>query len=280
MSTDRIMYLDEMHKRWNIDINVNEKQRILNNRLLNHIETFFRANVRKGLPFMQSIARAFFHNAGEEAAKYNLNSTTVNLYIKKKIDSIDFYKHINFFLLAVTEHYADCSSYDWLYDIMHIDIIISGNQIGIIRKDNGAIMIIPAGAKELDDALVNDVLKWLIDYPKARKSLVSALNKYDAKNIKECLNNIYKSLEDFLREFFKNNKNLENQKQLIRDFLKEKRGVPEMQNLIIKMYDYYALGMNEIARHGDKAIYEDIEYMLYQTGALIRILIQLKRKPE
>jgi len=279
LGVDRVAYLNEMHKRWDIDIDLSEKQYILNNRLLNHIMTFFRNNKGKGFPFIQSMISAFYHNAGEEAAKYDINPNVMINYVKKKIECIDFYRCINFFLLAVAEYYDNSSIYDWLFDVMREDIIISGNLINIIRNNDGAIMIIPAGAKELDEPLVNDILNWLIDYPRARKNLISALEKYDAKNIKECLNLLYSSLEDFLQEFFENKKNLENQKQVIGDFLKEKRGIPEMQNLIIKMYDYYALGMNEITRHGDKAIYEDIEYMLYQTGALIRILIQLDRKP-
>ena len=61
------------------------------------------------------------------------------------------------------------------------------------------------------------------------------------------------------------------------DYLKEK-GVPsELSNNFEKLLDLYTKYINNYAKHHDKTSKNVLEYIMYQTGNLIRLLITLKQ---
>lgn len=158
------------------------------------------------------------------------------------------------------------------------------NDLGIpyeIIQDKDGAFIFPKGAKELDDALVSEPLEWLAKYPKSRKEWIEALKMYadfSAENPSEVADKFRKALERFFQEFFESEKSLENMKSEYGDFLTSK-GVPaEIKNNLEKILDLYAKYMNNYAKHHDKAGQNVLEYILYQTGNLIRLLITLKQE--
>jgi len=146
-------------------------------------------------------------------------------------------------------------------------------------EDNGSCFIFPKGVKEFDDALVSDVLLWLKDYPLTEKSWVKALKDYSEateETASEIADKFRKALECFFQEFFKKEKSLENLKSEYGTYLSSK-GVPaEIRNNFEKLLEAYTNYNNNYAKHHDKASKDVLEYIMYQTGSLIRLIIKLK----
>lgn len=148
--------------------------------------------------------------------------------------------------------------------------------------DEDGIFIFPRGAKELDDALVSQPLEWLKQFPGAEKAWVKALKSYtDATeaNASDVADLFRKTLETFFREFFNGNKSLENYKKDYGDYLKGK-GIPaEISNNLETLLQAYTNFINNYAKHRDATSDKVLEYLMYQTGNIIRLLITLEGQP-
>ena len=160
---------------------------------------------------------------------------------------------------------------------------LSNSQIKYnILTDKDGIFVFPKGAEELDDALVSQPLEWLKQYPESEKAWVKALKSYaDATeaNASDVADLFRKTLETFFREFFKGNKSLENYKKDYGDYLKGK-GIPtEISNNLETLLQAYTNFINNYAKHRDATSDKVLEYLMYQTGNIIRLLITLEGQP-
>ncbi len=139
--------------------------------------------------------------------------------------------------------------------------------------------IFPKGAKELDSALVTDTLEWLKSYPQTHKSFVKALKAYSdvtEETASDTADLFRKTLETFFQEFFNTSKSLENLKSEYGTYMKSK-GIPtEISNNLETLQQSYTNFMNGYAKHHDKTSKNVLEYIMYQTGNIIRLLITLK----
>ena len=146
-------------------------------------------------------------------------------------------------------------------------------------KDSDGYFIFPKGAKELDEALVSQPLEWLKEYPLSHKAFIKALKDYTSATeemASEVADSLRKALETFFQEFFGGNKSLENYKSGYGGFLKD-HGIPaELANNFQTLLDSYTNYNNNYAKHHDKASLNALEYLLYHTGNIIRLLITLK----
>lgn len=149
-----------------------------------------------------------------------------------------------------------------------------------VYKENGNYFIFPKGVEELDNALVSEPLTWLKDYPQAQKSWINALKSYNNATdatASETADNFRKALERFFQEFFSSEKSLENLKSEYGNFLTSK-GIPaEIKNNFEKLLELYTQYINNYAKHHDKTSKNVLEYIMYQTGNLIRLLITLRQ---
>ena len=124
-------------------------------------------------------------------------------------------------------------------------------------KDKDGYFIFPKGAKELDDALK--------DY--------SNLTDDNASDVAD---KFRKALERFFQEFFGKDKSLENLKSDYGAYMKGK-GVPaELSNNLEALLQAYTNFMNSYAKHHSKTNKNLLEYIMYQTGNIIRLLISIK----
>lgn len=150
-----------------------------------------------------------------------------------------------------------------------------------VVEDADGIFIFPKGAKELDDKLVSEPLQWLAQFPNARNAWIKALKAYaDAtdNNASDCADLFRKALEQFFKEFFSSDKSLENYKSEYGALMKS-RGIPaELSNMFEKVLNQYTAYMNNYAKHKDGTAKIALEYIMYQTGSLIRFLITLKQE--
>ena len=144
-------------------------------------------------------------------------------------------------------------------------------------KDNGEYFVFPKGAKELDDVLVSQPLEWLRDYPTAHKTFVTALKQYsDDIYIRDVADNLRKALEAFLQEFLGNEKNLETNKNEICKYLGSQGVDAGISGLFQPLLNAYKNINDRIAKHNDAVDKKLLEFLLYQTGVLIRMVIVVK----
>lgn len=152
-----------------------------------------------------------------------------------------------------------------------------------IVTDEDGIFIFPKGVPEFDDALVSAPLDWLKDYPNAEKAWSKALRAYseaipdDASDVADLFR---KALETFFQEFFKtgDGRTLENSKTEYGKYLKA-NGIPaEVSNNLETLLQAYTNYMSNYAKHTNRAKINVLEYLMYQTGNIIRLVITLQQE--
>lgn len=150
-----------------------------------------------------------------------------------------------------------------------------------IKKTKTDYILYPAGAKLLDDGVVNDVLDWLSDYPKVYKNFRNALKQYEKHEFtRNIVDNLRFSLESLLKDILHNHNRLEKQKDEIGKYLEGKeipREIRNMFNTLITQYTHY---QNEHAKHNDSVKESEIEFMIYLTGTFMRFILKLKESSE
>lgn len=149
-----------------------------------------------------------------------------------------------------------------------------------VYEENGDYFVFPKGAEELDKALISEPLLWLNEYC-SRKAYVKALKAYskateeDASDVADLFR---KALEAFFQEFFACDKSLDNCKSLYGGYLKSQNVPSEITGNFETLLQAYTNFMNGYAKHHDKTALNVLEYIMYQTGNIIRLLITLKRE--
>ena len=147
----------------------------------------------------------------------------------------------------------------------------------VFRDDKDEYFIFPKGAEELDDALISEPLRWLEGYPKAHKTFCNALKQYsEGIYIRDVADNLRKALEEFLQEFLGNEKNLETNKVEICKYLGDQDVDSGISGLYQPLISSYKNINDRIAKHHDKIDEKLLEFLLYQTGILIRMTITVK----
>ncbi len=162
------------------------------------------------------------------------------------------------------------------FKVQLVNYLNSSHILYDLLSDKDGCFVFPKGVPELDRALVSEPLDWLSRYPAAQKAFTSALRSYaEAPDDKasEIADSFRKALECFCQEFFSNTKSLENNIAIVGDFLKEK-GIPaEIRNNFEKAIDLYCKYNNNYAKHRDATSDKVLEFIMYQTGNFIRLLI-------
>lgn len=145
-----------------------------------------------------------------------------------------------------------------------------------IYRDNDGVFIFPKGVPEFDRELVSNNLLWLENYPETEKAWVKALKDYSSgEEPSEVADNFRKALERFFQRFFHSEKTLESMKSEYGRYLKD-HGIPsEIAGNFETLLQQYTNFMNGFAKHHDKTVRSILEYIMYQTGNIIRLLIKL-----
>lgn len=148
-----------------------------------------------------------------------------------------------------------------------------------IFHDDDGYFLFPKGAEMLDNKLVSDTLIWLDGYPQTKKTFSIALKQYsDSVFIRDTADNFRKSLEDFFKEFLQNSKNLETNIPLIGAFLKENGASEEIAKILVGLVNLYSTLNNKVAKHHDNIDSKFLEFLMYQTGLFIRMLMVVNQK--
>ena len=110
---------------------------------------------------------------------------------------------------------------------------------------------------------------------------MKALKEYSEAtpaNVSDIADKFRKALETFFQEFFACDKSLENCKNLYGGYLKSQNVPAEIAANFEPLLQAYTNFMNAYAKHKDATNLNVLEYLMYQTGNIIRLLITLKQK--
>ncbi len=225
----------------------------------------------------RSICRQFFSDIGERNQEHYYDWYAVKSCIIKKCEITR--------LISYTIAFSNASKK--LKENPLRDYVLNGlkaflDEVKIgyeIMSDNDGDYIFPKGAHELDEANVSIPFAWLQQYPLSRKAMEKALRAYsDMESPSQVADLFRKALETFAQEFLGKTASLENMKTDFGQYLKE-RGVPKELSAnfetTLQMYTNY---MNNYAKHHDKTEKRFLEFIMYQTGNIIRFVISLSNE--
>lgn len=166
-----------------------------------------------------------------------------------------------------------------IYDFLKTSLEKAKIQYEILKDDDNYFCI-PKGAAELDKNLVLEPLEWLYSYPKTRTQFVIALKQYQNKdNPADIADNLRKTIETFFQEFLNNDKGLENNKEPMFSTMKSLGADNILMSLFSQVISTYTKYNNETAKHhAEKVNPHLLEFLIYQTGLLIRTVLVLKNK--
>lgn len=211
---------------------------------------------------------------------YGLEESLIN----KTTSTVDFLsKYIAFY-----NTYNEEDGYSYGYSNRPIPkevvlnfIKISLNELRIqyeIVEDADGLFIFPKGIEDFDMALVSEPLRWLSKYPVAEKAWSKALREYgdsNYQNASDVADMFRKALETFFQEFFGGSKSLENYKAEYGDYLKQRAITKEIAGNFETLLQAYTNYINNYAKHRDATSDKVLEYLMYQTGNIMRLLLTL-----
>lgn len=243
----------------------------------------------KNIPFNEDDEKALAYEIGENYLLANIVPFDMKignepmglqrawLYLSKHTDAFEDFLAC---VVALINTYSGKKS-DKKFIFSNIQKALNDSHIQYeLIKDTDGVFIFPKGAKELDNALVSEPLEWLYEYPQTRKEWIDALKEYSNltnDNASDVADKFRKTLERFFQEFFETTKALEKLKSEYGAYLK-RQGVPsEISNNFETLQQSYTNFMNSYAKHHNKTSKNVLEYIMYQTGNIIRLLITLKR---
>jgi hypothetical protein len=158
---------------------------------------------------------------------------------------------------------------EWLSKTVQHVFSCSTRDLGVRWKEG---FFYPSGAGELDDALIDEALTWLNEYPNEKKDYEKALKSYEDKSMGDVIRNCYSAIEGLARNILGNNKTLDNN----RNELLAKIKLSEGWKAILANYITYAHNFRHASEQRHSITKQETEAYLYMTGLIIRLIIESK----
>ncbi len=193
---------------------------------------------------------------------------------------------LNVFIVAIQEFFCVLSDLEEIELIDNLYINLNSTiddspliHLEVIKQDNH-VTIFPAGAKLLDERVVKDTLVWLEKHPKVADHFQNALTIYlekDKSKFRNLLDDLRFSIEGLLQELLSNEKNLDNQVADIGGWMKKRGSHKQVRNMFERLLNLYNQYQNDAVKHAEEWVDVDVEYIIYQTGIFMRLLLVLER---
>ena len=247
--------------------------------LLNkYLLLFDSLKLQYGLHIFNSTIHAYFNMVCEYSADMLFSQVQYSFRISKT--SLELLSKCVAFLNCAIANLGDESAIKYIKQYVFSTLEDLSISYELITDDDG-YFIFPKGAKVLDDALVSEPLEWLKAYPKAHKTYCIALKQYsEGQYIRDTADNLRKALEEFLQEFLGNEKNLETNKAEICKYLGDEGVDAGIAGLFQPLINSYKNINDRIAKHNDRVDKKLLEFLLYQTGVLIRMVLSVHQEDE
>jgi sugar-specific transcriptional regulator TrmB len=147
-----------------------------------------------------------------------------------------------------------------------------------VYKRGKQFIVYPSGDQFLDAGIIDCTLSGLENYPKVAESFEKALRIYlsgETSQYRNLLDNLRFSLEQLLKKVLNNQKSLENQKNYLLPWLKDKGLHSQVVNLYEKFLGTYQDYQNNAVKHDEAFSFDEVEFMIYLTGSFMRLVLQL-----
>lgn len=153
-------------------------------------------------------------------------------------------------------------------------------ELEVVKVEN-RVTLYPAGARLLDNGVVNQTLSWLEPHHNVLRAFEKALTMYsegDASRYRNILDELRFALEQLLKNVLGNSKSLENQKTPLLTWLNERGAHQQTINMFQTLLVQYSKYQNDAVKHGEQYAENDIEFIIYLTGTFMRLLLRLEQK--
>ena len=232
---------------------------------------------------------------GEYIAFCNMTGTLITrdflgaFYLKEIIDILDekrdslneFITYFIAFINSQSDNIEGRATTKEAYKLFLIKALKESHIMYEVLEDEDGYFVFPAGDPMMDKNLVSDVLLWLDKYSGAKKTYVNALKQYaDGIYTRDVADNLRKALETFLQEFLQNDKNLENNKGEICKYLAAQGVDSSIGGMYESIISTYKKINDKTVKHNDKLNARLLEFLLYQTGLLIRMVLRVSEQIE
>lgn len=130
---------------------------------------------------------------------------------------------------------------------------------------------------EINEVLIEEMRHWLSDHPDSLKLYEDAYHKFENKIFqRNLLDDLRLSLEKLLQNMLDNKKSIENQIQNIGSFIKKHNCSKELNNMFLKLIDYYSKYQNSYVKHDDAVIENEIEIIFEITCSFMKFMIRIR----
>jgi len=275
---DERLRLENFYKRWSIELSDKDRWTNFRNRILNSYSTVIGVQILSNLKCEDEFFKLIGLHTRRVKSVFDIEIT----FDKKLIESPTYYffleeTDIKKFILGLEViFWMDTVEWKYKYDFLQDieDVIVTTGVPLVVKDTEEEVLFFPAGAKLLDQKLVNDNLDWLAEYHDSYKAFKNALTEVGTKGKeRQVIDNLRLSLELLLKVLLKNNKSIENQKEFIGKYLKVRKTSTEISNLFWTVLDYYSKYQNDKIKHGDNVQVDEVEFLLYLTGTLMRFML-------
>jgi hypothetical protein len=258
------------HQRFNIEVGIDEAQKRFINRVINKVEQDLGSLVRQSTVGENKKA---MYNAANKLGLGYYSGHTFSLYV-----SYGFYECLKV-LEAIYEVFAveAAGQAEALSNLIQYAISLSETDLGIVWRDG---LFWPSGAKLLDEALVNENLKWLADkgyqdvlvpFEKGLRHFLEAIQK--PERLGDTVTDVYEAVEALAKRVTGRDRDLSANAELFISKLK----LSEYYKKMLKDYIEYANDYRHAAKLGGRKkplLRNEVEAFIYTSGLYIRLAVQ------
>jgi hypothetical protein len=131
--------------------------------------------------------------------------------------------------------------------------------------------------EEINESLIEETQHWLSEYPDALKLYNECLEKHsNGIHQRNLLDDLRLSLETLLKNVLENNKSLENQIAELGKYINERNGSKELNNMFLKLIDYFSKYQNTYVKHNDDVNENEIEITIEMASSFMKFIVRIK----
>lgn len=223
------------------------------------------------------VATRFFKENCIDSSVFSLSIVAQVFDTEKDIKKVMLYYST---FLNIIKYHIDSRIYDYM--IFEFENTLKKHKLNYeLLTDDEGVYLLPINDTELDEKLILEPMEWLEKYPDIRKQAIDALQTYynsDDNIVSEVVDKFRKLLEQFMQTYFNSKAAL---KSLIGNYgnkLKEAGVSTEIASEFEKILNLYDMYNNNHAKHHKDAADYDVEYIMYETFNIIRLLLQIEDK--
>jgi len=131
--------------------------------------------------------------------------------------------------------------------------------------------------EEINESLIEETQHWLSEYPDALKLYNDCLEKHsNGIHQRNLLDDLRLALETLLKSVLNNGKSLENQIADLGKYINERNGSKELNNMFLKLIDYFSKYQNTYVKHNDNVNDNEIEIIIEMASSFMKFIVRIK----